>query len=318
MPHGSISSPTKVAPVTAPLVSVPNDHGVPLATIQIGRDKPVRVILDTGSTGLRVLASAVPTGRGTGVRLGAGVQRLSFGGQTLAGRVDRATVTIGGVRTRSPIPLQVITKDHCDQPQCPLIRDYHAAGILGIGLPKWSDGLPSNPLLSLPAPYDATWSVAMHRAGAAATGTLVLGASMPSTGVTIGLRRFPGGPNRFSGWDDRPRLCMMVLGKYVLRNNDCGPTVLDTGASGFSLNVPHNGLSVTKVLPPQRLHVVLVVPGNDTTLGHQVWSFTTGKTIGVKRLVSSSQHLDSAWGVALFYARTITWNATRGQIAISH
>jgi hypothetical protein len=282
-----------------------------LAKVRIGRDKPVRLIVDTGSTGLRVLASALPTGRGTGVRRGSRIQRSrADSGQTFAGPVDHATVKIGGVGTTSPVPLQVVTKHRCPDGRCPVIPHAHAQGILGIGLPIPPHGLPTNPLLSLPAPYDQTWSVALHQAAGTATGSLVLGATMPSAAVTIGLSRDTA--HGWSGWNDRPRLCMALVGQTL-----CGSTVLDSGSSIFTLNVPHHGFPKQASPVRSNVHIGLVASPPETTSRRQVWSFTTGDTLGVNRLYVSRLHAESDWGVPLFYARTITYDATRGQITIA-
>jgi hypothetical protein len=77
----------------------------------------------------------------------------------------------------------------------------------------------------------------------------------------------------------------------------------------------HGALPVAK----SGRHVSLRVPGaNHAVSGSPIWSFTAGYKPGVNLLYLTARHPAlSTWGVALFYAKTVTYDLKRGIIVIS-
>jgi hypothetical protein len=102
-----------------------------------GSSSPIEAMLDTGSTGLRILPGAlspanyVIMSRANEYGYGSGVK--------LTGRIANASVDIGGAVTDEPIPIQIIQTVGCfeNKPRCPASRVAQTAyGLGGDGLPN--------------------------------------------------------------------------------------------------------------------------------------------------------------------------------------
>jgi hypothetical protein len=205
---------------------------------------PVAAMVDTGSTGLRILANVFPDsafasiseqpsiyGYGSGVRLNGVVATLRVG--------------LGRLSGPGPIPVQLVRTVDCfpKRPRCPASRlsqaDYRIGGdglpkagfdaILGIAM---GTGPVDNPLRRLGA---QTWIVILPRPGEDRPGTLILNPNADElAGYTLfptehRLKNLPGGAEFHDGIPG----CLVInkSGKRI-----CGPTLLDTGAPGISIN----------------------------------------------------------------------------------
>ncbi|HTR71792.1 MAG TPA: DUF3443 family protein [Mycobacteriales bacterium] len=310
------SKPSRTHAVAAvvPLAALPfsdaSVNGLPVITVRIGADPPVRLLLDTGSVGIRVSTHALPFGGDSGVYEGPLQVSEEFAdGLEFFGPVDTATVTVGGVTTTTPIPLQVVNRVHCRNPRllfCSGSTPGGIVGIMGIGLHSVPGAEPVNPLENLPAPYDRTWSIALHRHGSLGSGSLVLGASLPRHSAHVTLSRQPATVERTAGWNDRPRLCIFHLFSY------CGPTVIDTGTVHMAQNVPHESGFLGNPVAFSGTRITLLT----SAYGNPVWTFRASGRQGVNQL-AIGQIPPSVWAVPLFYAKTVTYDLVHGVIDLS-
>lgn len=211
--------------------------------VSIADSRPVAAMVDTGSTGLRILGNTVPDatfasisdqpsvyGYGSGVRLNGVVATLRASLARLSGP--------------EAIPVQLVRTVDCfpHKPRCPASRlgpaDYRIGGdglpregfqaILGISM---GTGPVDNPLRRLGA---QTWIVFLPRPGEHRPGALILN---PDPGELADymlfpteqrLKNLPGGAMFHDGIPG----CLIIekSGKRI-----CGPTLLDTGAPGFGI-----------------------------------------------------------------------------------
>jgi hypothetical protein len=283
----------------------------PRVLVSVGGDHPVLVLLDTGSVGLRVLDTAVPSGSGSEIDLSSQPDRYVFAnGTVLRGFVARAVVHIGRLTTTTPVPFQSISRVVCvaSLPHCPrLPKDV--VGTLGIGMTGNAPGLPINPLLTLPAPYDQSWAVRVDRRGSG--GRLTLGAAAPRSPEAVldlsANENSPQYPTR--AWNDAPRMCWRIATR-----KQCGVTALDTGSNPvYVTGYPH--------APPKGLDLssgrAVTLSAPDTA--KPVWTFTSGSPCCSRRAVvlqpGRRPTLDT--GIAFFQTHVVTYDNRRGVIDIN-
>jgi hypothetical protein len=217
--------------------------------VVIGGSNAIDAMLDTGSSGLRVLPDTIPDsaysvsdqasvyGYGSGVRL--------------KGVTVNAVVTIGGVSSQTPIPFQLVRAVDCfpSQPHCPASRmspaDYRIGGsglprqgfraIIGIntGAGEGADAI--NPIGRLGT---HAWIVILPRPGDQKPGTLVINpgpvdrsgyVNLPTDEI---LRKLP----TAGGFHDAVSGCLAFERTH---QRICGPTLLDTGAPGLHISSSH-------------------------------------------------------------------------------
>ncbi len=153
--------------------------------VSIGGGQPIQALLDTGSTGLRVLGR----GAGSGYYQDTGTPSLYIygSGERLAGTIGLADIGLGDASTSAPAPIELVNDIGCMAfaPDCAAAKlampDYGIGGdgiagqgfaaILGIGLMPTAAGDSSNPL---PAVGAQRWIVQLPLPGAAAPGVLIL------------------------------------------------------------------------------------------------------------------------------------------------
>lgn len=221
----AVARPAPAARVAVPIREVVLPDGVRryVLTLTIG-GAPVEAQLDAGSTGLRVLAAALPgpaaKGSAASYSYGSGIE---FAGT----RVD-ADVAIGALAGR--VPVQRIDRVGCTKrvPDCPATRmsaaDYRIGGdgqagqgftaIIGTGLHADPVG---NPLVALGA---RRWIIELPHDGM--PGRLVIN---PDAAEVARYHQFAalGDSNQVAGC-----LVRTDTGQRI-----CGPAMLDTGASGL-------------------------------------------------------------------------------------
>ena len=211
-------------------------------TLSLGA-RPVEAMVDTGSTGLRILPNVVPDaafasiskqpnvyGYGSGVRLNGVVAMLGVG--------------IGGLSGTGPVGVQLVRTVDCfqNQPGCPASRlsqaDYRLGGdglakegfdaILGISM---GTGAVDNPLRQLGV---ETWIVVLPRPGESGPGSLILN---PDPAEVAGYTLFPT-QQRLKNSPSVP-LPDGIPGCLIVQRSGqqiCGPTLLDSGAPGISIS----------------------------------------------------------------------------------
>lgn len=204
--------------------------------LQIGNAGPIETMIDTGSVGLRVLAT---TGDATAVVPSTGpsgtvasASRYGYGsGISLTGVDTHAMVRLAN--RSADVRLQRVTSVSClpRRPRCPASRvapeDYRIGGngfarvgfvaILGIGPASPSGGGLPNPLKALGF---SSWTITLPLPDASESGRLVLYSNTAHAANFIPVRSGPRGG--IAGCLNETDGLQAV----------CGPIVMDTGAPG--------------------------------------------------------------------------------------
>lgn len=305
--------PAQMQPVTVrvPLVTVPNSFGQSgVLAIRVGRSAPMRVILDTGSTGLRLFPGALDRFR-AGVKVSGKTISTPNDGGTLHGYLAKAPITIGGVTTTRSMEFQV-TKN-----TSPWVQQWLAKGVYGIlGIGTGRKPLP-NPLVSLPGSTGQRWSV--HFGGIPAKripggGSLVLGAAVPTDAVA-NLNMPPVGPDGYGAllWNDQQASGCWTVAK---RRTVCLPTWLDSVADQLTLSgpsfagLPTNDDGVVKSGIPIHL--------SDEGSAFDAWSVVTGTipSFNLTKANAKAPRLVNT-GNRIYYDFTVTYDMTNGRISLS-
>jgi hypothetical protein len=203
-------------------------------TVSVDGSPPIGVLVDTGSNGLRIFASALG---GTSISSSNEALSVDFGGDLLAGHKASAVVHIGSMATASPISIQLVETFSCSPsfPDCNVSDNTGTAytsaginGILGIGLRPATDGLYS-PLAQLGSPIADGFTI--HFDGLdSTTGELRLGPPATEGSAQVQLERSGEFPNGLSAWsDDTVSVCYSVNG--AAPQPACVDTVFDTGSN---------------------------------------------------------------------------------------
>jgi len=317
--------PGKTVQVSVPLTTTSDDPR-PEVEVRIGNDAPLRVVLDTGSVGLRVFADALPTGAGRGIEVTTARDEVEYAdGTQFAGAVSYAKVYIGRLTTTTTIPFQLVQQVTCDPDVavCPAsggAQQFQSEGIdgyMGIGLGGPYQGDPAaNPLLALPLPYGRSWSIAMSGGGTnlPASGTLVLGAVDPNKAVAEFSLQQAGGKSLGSPtWNDQFDLCWDVGGQ-----SSCELTVFDSGSDLTILG--GNDFSSAPTDDPGEVGILNTgtqVQCSQQVDGNPMWSFDAegGPMQTVYVEPSGPDWVNS--GVQAFYSFTVTYDEAEGHIILS-
>lgn len=241
--------------------AAPRQVVVPIRQTMVGHDvirysipvtighTQVQAMLDTGSTGLRVLPGVLHAGDLTAVQ---GQVRYSYGsGVVLRGVVARARIDIGGMHAYRPIAIEAVASVGCTRrrPHCPASRipqdEYRLGGngqagvgfeaIIGIGLRATPIG---NPLPKIGA---SQWLIELPLPGSARPGALILD---PDATVLAGIKRFA--THRIGQPYDGIPGCLVDA---RTRQRICSPTLLDSGVAAKHVRVvlPNAGGSALRI-----------------------------------------------------------------------
>jgi Protein of unknown function (DUF3443) len=324
-----VAKPKSATTASTPTLTVPlhssDDDPRPLVTIGVGNDKPINVVLDTGSVGLRVFSNLVPVGRNRGIRVTTRQDSIEYGDGTEAnGSVSFAQIHIGRIAT-SVIPFELAQDVGCDPDAiaCPAssgelgLEADGVDGIMGIGMGGSYQGDPTtNPLLSLPAPYNRSWSIAMFGGGATlpARGALVLGAHTPKNPAA----QFPleqseqtnaGSPT----WNDWFNLCWTVGGV-----NNCELSVFDSGTDLTILSGSAFADAPTEEPGYEAyLNSGTSIQAAEELDGNPLWSFTSGDGPMSSVVVIPGGDGMIITGVQPYYSFTVTYDEAHGNIYLS-
>jgi hypothetical protein len=285
----------------------------------VGHSPPVPVLLDTGSSGLHLFGSAIPTGPGSGVTLTSDPADITYsGGHRFVGVAATAVVTLGTAATGEPVRFADVERAYCipGKPTCPAaggIPGFEATGvdgILGIGTQSSGGDLVS-PIFGLPGSMGSTWSIHLK----ATSGTLILGARLPTghSVTTIPMRPLGVSATPALWADSRLPLCVRVGAV-----DQCVHGLLDSGT--YTMQVSGAALSRAPTVTGSD-HVTVGTPVAVTLPGsaEPFWSFTAGATKS-KDLVTvrtgRGGFVNS--GVQVFYDFTVTYDDAGGQIRLSH
>lgn len=225
-----VGEPETTASTTPPTVSLPVQtvdtpgRGGQNGTIEmrVGKSAPLRVIVDTGFSGLIVFPGAWDRRPG-GVRQSKTRVKVDAGSLgVVSGFPGTATMTFGGVTTVTEVPFVSVAKAN------PYLRQWTKNGVYGLlGVGTKGAGL-INPLSTLPGVLGLRWSIHFQRTQGKTRnrrGELILGArgplnptmslSMPYLGTDVNGARL---------WDDQATPGCWRFGQ---RPEVCLPTQLD-------------------------------------------------------------------------------------------
>ncbi len=317
--------------VTIPLTFDQSSYGAafdppPIIDVTIGRDHTVPVLLDTGSVGLHIFASAMAASSWSGVTVWSQRETVqTLDGTLWSGTIASATLRFGSLKTTRPVPFQLIDATRCGDSGLGLscqadgdedtLKAVGADGIMGIGLNGPAPGDPvTNPLLSLPGRFGRVWTVDMTSASTGGNGELILGPPpLYHPLVRLSLNSI-GSSHGEPIWNDEPELCW-VIGQYRM----CGPTSLDSGSSFADIGSPHLYAHAIAESGLPRLiggnqAVSISLPGHSAAF----WSFdATGPGSSAVAVADVSwPFLDTGEGV--FLAFEVQYDNATGTIAISN
>jgi hypothetical protein len=311
------------APVVVPL-SVAGGQGTlagasPIVEVRVGASQPVPLILDTGSSGLHIFASAINTTPDAGVIVTAQKSNITYaGGHRFTGVVASAVITIGSQATAGPVSFSLVNGASCiaSKSTCPAaggVAGFEAKkgadGILGIGMQS-SQGPVTSPILAMPGTLGQSWSV--HLSGT--TGTLILGAPSQSSATTVASFQLKslGTTGGRALWNDAALpLCTMVGTTQA-----CTPGLVDTGTPSFQVSGPVLGQLPT-VSTSGQVQSGLPVTVTKEGAGAPFWSFTTGtsKSQDLVRVESGQGPLVNT-GVQAFYDFSIRYDEANGTVGL--
>lgn len=196
--------------------------------------KSVDAALDTGSTGLSILTSAIPA---SSYNSSPANVSLGFGnGQRFVGHFGQAVIRLGNAPETATVDINAIDTIDCDcAPSTARMRqrDEGLVGggtfnaLVGVSLPSPAlEVLVSNPLLS----FGDSWVITLPRLGERAPGHLIIN---PTEDEANGFARFPAGQGFKEGNDGDNPLPGCLLDEADGRKL-CGPITFDSGKSAIN------------------------------------------------------------------------------------
>ncbi|WP_245894863.1 glycoside hydrolase family 10 protein [Nostoc cycadae] len=282
--------------------------------VSVAGDRPKRVLLDTGSAGLRVpkeFLGNVPV-RKTGQI----VKEVLSDGTILEGELVYTTMSIGLIATEEPIPVQVVTSRKCtpQKPNCSAKTNTPFSGIIGVNYSERT--LPYNPLRKLPGNL-SNGLIVTGNGGSNNNGSLTLGLTaknregfkMTSLKQQPAIDGIPG--NR---WDSRLiGVCLTISGSSI-KNNCNTRMVTDTRARNSFVEFKSaslagklkpgslRGENAVKVAIPKILDYSLV-PGNRD--GFNLWNINISPKAEYPIFVNS--------GIGFFDKYDVLFDSINGQ-----
>lgn len=203
--------------------------------VAIAGGQPKRLLMDTGSAGLRVPKEFL--GNAPINRTGQIIKEVLSDGTVLEGELVYTTMRIGFISTEEPIPVQIVTSRQCipQKPNCSAKSGTPFSGIIGVNYSE--KALPYNPLRKLPGNLSNGFIVSGN-GGSSNNGSLILGLTannreafkMVSLSQQPAINGIPG--NR---WDARLNGVCLTISGSSMKNTCNGKMVADTGiSSGFA------------------------------------------------------------------------------------
>ncbi|MDZ7962412.1 MAG: family 10 glycosylhydrolase [Aulosira sp. DedQUE10] len=203
--------------------------------VAVAGGQPKRVLMDTGSAGLRVPKEFL--GNAPINRTGQIIKEVLSDGTVLEGELVYTTMQIGLLSTDEPVPVQIVTSRQClpQKPNCSAKNGTPFSGIIGVNYSE--KALPYNPLRKLPGNL-SNGLIVTGNDGSSNKASLILGLTaknqdgfkMVSFSPQPGINGIPG--NR---WDSRLNgVCLTISGSSI-KNTCNGKMVVDSGtSSGFT------------------------------------------------------------------------------------
>ncbi|MFN6563699.1 MAG: glycoside hydrolase family 10 protein [Nostoc sp. ChiSLP01] len=197
--------------------------------VAIANGQPKRVLLDTGSAGLRVPQEFL--GNAPIQRTGQTIKEELSDGTVFEGELVYTNVRFGLIPTAEPVPVQVVTSRQCSaqKPNCSAKSGAPFSGIIGVNY--FEKSLPYNPLRKLSGNLSNGFIV-VGNGGSNSNGSLILGLTaqnqagfkMASWSQQPEINGVPG--NR---WDSRlGKVCLTLAGSSA-KNSCNAAAIADTG-----------------------------------------------------------------------------------------
>jgi hypothetical protein len=295
-------------PVSAsiPVTAVTTDSGpVLIVDVAIG-GKTLNVLLDTGSYGLRLVASQVPP---DAVRRTGPAPQFSYAtGVKVSGDLAQASAQIGGQQTAGPIPIELVTDTSCDpgRPDCPAANGKKPImfggrfdGIMGVSM-RAVEGL-VNPLWRLPDGLGHEFAVHYDPAGAS---TVLLGE--PEAGYNL-VQLDKGTPTNVPDapppWIPSMPVCFTEAA--LPGGQTCGATAFDTGTTTIQI-----------VAPDAHNSDVPAGTAIEMSVGQGAFShtYTTGPGARAEIIASSPSRSQSIAGLPSYAAADVRYDLVAGTI----
>jgi hypothetical protein len=290
--------------------------------IRVGNSDVINALLDTGSTGLRILPNAIAPDTYTDT----GFSSLyAYGsGEDLNGTIATAPIAIGGAATDSPVSIEMVKTIGCMDfaPDCPAklaLPDYGIGGdgiagqgfaaILGVGLsPATGAGYTQNPLAHIGG---RRWIITLPEPGATAPGALILN---PSDAMVRNFSSFPltavgAATGQDGGWADAIPAC---LNNVSTDQRICGNALLDTGSPGIIAY--QKGSTKTPLWRPgDAVSLAFTAPTGTLTTNFAADRFPGS---GLLQAPPSGSLFSVLAGVLPFYAYAVLYDAAAGTIGL--
>ena len=279
-----------------------------MTTIRIGDSAPIRVTVDTGSVGLRLLPGAWKT-------VPAGVQltnrRITWAadGERLQGRVGSGVFSISGLRGAYPVDFMFMNQSAWTEKAAA----QGIQGVMGIGLSRQDL---QNPLTSLTGNVGREWTLRFspNATRTGGTGSLALGADVPAGSFsTFNLRTQGENARGVPLWNDQKASACWTIGSL---DEICGATYFDSmapfmlvkGSAFSSLTTTTGGFL------PSGVGISMAAPG----AGFYAWNFASGQRFGLNRVkVSPSGGTLINTSSALYSAFTVAYDVDLGVVTLS-
>jgi hypothetical protein len=309
-PSRAVTAPVKVK-VPIRTIDTPGTNGQNgVVEIRVGNSAPFSVMVDTGIVGLVVFPGAW-NAKPASVGLGSQKVTTAVQGQNLKGVQGKASMTLGGVSTITPVAFTYV---NTSSSYIKAWTDQKVYGILGLGTGS-SDM--TNPLMSLPGTLGLRWSIHFERniGAVGRTGELVLGAQAPaSTVMNFPLRPLGKNINGALLWDDHAAQGCWSFGTLP---EWCGDTWFDSGFTKMRVK----GLAFKRLpqgangLVKAGTRVGFAVPGS-AYVAHKFVSGDKASRNYVRVLPVGRGVVNT--GNSLYFDYTVTYNVAIGQIYLSN
>jgi hypothetical protein len=289
-----------------------------LVSIQIGNATPIRALLDTASSGLRVLSTAVPPSALADLT-DTDVKEEFGGGLAIAGVVAHANVTVGTQTTAAAIPIMwiqswscVSTVPDCDASIIEADTFGEAQAILGIGMENPDNLGIGNPIVQLPghpgfavhaSNYGTTSAVLRIGTDIASSASFDTYALSPAETAAL--------PNGTPTWKD--------IGIPSCVDNEstgasyCYPGVFDTGAPTTYVFTPSQPSGVPVELAPGT-QVKVTIGNTSSPIGSYTFVVGPDPTPGVDEVILEYPPFEPRinTGLSLFYRYDVLFDQEHG------
>ncbi|WP_427162225.1 glycoside hydrolase family 10 protein [Aliinostoc sp. HNIBRCY26] len=282
--------------------------------VAVANGRPRRVLLDTGSSGLRVPREFL--GNAPMQQTGQKVREVLSDGTVLEGDLVYANVQFGLISTEEPVPVQIVTSRQCipQKPNCSAKGSTSFSGIIGVNYAERA--LPYNPLRKLPGNLSNGFIVMGNRGDN--NSNLILGLTEKNrAGFKIAalspqpaISGIPG--NR---WDARLSGVCLAIANSAIKNTCNARMVVDSGMNSSYVDFKSAALmgklkqgrlaaqNTVKLSIPRVLDYS-IAPGSRN--GFNVWSVNLAQQLDQPMVVNS--------GIALFDRYNVLFDAVNGRV----